>query len=101
MKTISILLLVGLLLIAVLTSCVLSEMAWLSKESSPDPLRQILGLPSLAVGNLSPTARNPGLELFCTGLYDTPGGYCSYFTDGVPFINFNFGGNVTLGGNDK
>jgi hypothetical protein len=101
MKTRVILIFVAVLLAAVLSSCAISEMAWLSKENTPDPLRQILGLPSIAVGNLSPTARNPGLELLCTGLYDSPGGYCSYFTDGVPFINFKLGGNVTLGGNDK
>ena len=99
MKARTILISVAVLLAIVFTSCVISEMAWLSRQNSPDALRKLLGLPSIAVGNLSPAARNPGLELFCTGLYDTPGGYCSYFTDGVPFINFKFGGNVTLGGN--
>ena len=98
MRTRTILILVAVLLTVVLASCVVSEIAWLGKEDSPDPLRQLLGLPSIAVGNLSPAARNPGLEFFCTGLYDIPGGYCSYFTDGVPFINFKFGGNVTLDG---
>jgi len=95
------LIVIAVLLTAVFASCAISEMAWRSKENTPDPLRQIMGLPSLTVGNLNPAARNPGLELFCTGLYDTPGGYCSYFTDGVPFIDFKFGGNVTLGGSDK
>lgn len=100
MKPQTLLIVVAGLLTVVFTSCLISETAWRSREHSPDSLRQLLGLPSIAVGNLSPAARNPGLELFCTGLYDTPGGYCSYFTDGVPFINFKFGGNVTLGGND-
>ena len=92
---------VFLLPLLILASCVSSEMAWLSKENSPDPLRQVMGLPSISVGNLNPADRNPGLELFCTGLYDTPGGYCSYFTYGVPFISFNIGGNLTLGENGK
>ena len=90
-----------MLLTAVFASCAISEMTWRSRENASDPLRQIMGLPSIAAGNLSPAARNPGLELLCTGLSDIPGGYCSYFTDGVPFINFKFGGNVTLGENEK
>ena len=98
MKTRTILICVAVLLTVVFTSNVISEMAWRSRETSPDPLRQLIGLPSIAIGNLNPAARNPGLELFCTGLYDVPGGYCSYFTNGVPFINFEFGGNVTLSG---
>lgn len=101
MKNRTILLVVALLLTAVFASCAASEMAWQSRENAPDPLRQTMGLPSIAVGNLSPAARNPGLELFCTGLYDTPGGYCSYFTAGVPFINFQSEGNVTLCGDVK
>jgi len=95
------LIIVVLLPILVLVSFGFNEMAWLDKETSPDPLREVLGLPSIAIGNLNPSARNPGLELFCTGLYDTPGGYCSYFTDGVPYISFKLGGNVTLEGNGK
>jgi len=101
MKNRTMLIIVVLLPILVLVSCVFNEMAWLDKEKSPDPLREVLGLPSIAVGNLNPAARNPGLELFCTGLSDTPGGYCNYFTDGVPFINFESSGNVTLEGNGK
>ena len=98
MKTRTMLIFAAVLLAAVFSSWFINEMAWLNREKEPDPLRQLMGLPSIAVGNLSPAARNPGLELFCTGLYDTPGGYCSYFTDGVPFINFRFGGNMTLRG---
>lgn len=101
MKNRTILVILILLMAAVFASCASSEMTWLNKENSPDPLRQLIGLPSIAVGNLSPVARNPGLELLCTGLYDTPGGYCSYFTDGVPFISFRTGGNVTSVGDGK
>jgi hypothetical protein len=101
MKNRTILFILALLLIAVCASYAFSEMTWLLTENSQDPLRQLMGLPSIAVGNLSPAARNPGLELLCTGLYDTPGGYCYYFTDGVPFISFRTGGNVTLGGGVK
>jgi hypothetical protein len=96
MKNRTMLTIVVLLPILVLASCVFNELAWAAKEETPDPLREVLGLPSITVGNLNPAARNPGLELFCTGLYDTPGGYCNYFTDGVPFISFKLGGNVSL-----
>ena len=89
------------LLVLIFLSCVLSEIVWLREETSSDSLRQLLGLHSITVGNMNPAARNPGLELFCTGLYDAPGGYCSYFTNGVPLINSNFVGNVTLGENSK
>jgi len=101
LKARTILILTALLLTAVLALCAINEITWRSRERSQDPLRQVLGLPSVAIGNLSPAARNPGLELLCTGMYDTPGGYCSYFTDGVPFINFKSGGNVTLDGDSK
>jgi hypothetical protein len=101
MKNRTMLIIVVLLPILVLASCFFNEMTWLDKEKSSDPLREVLGLPSIAVGNLNPAARNPGLELFCAGLYDTPGGYCNYFTDGVPFISFKLGGNVTLEENGK
>ena len=86
------------LTILVLLVCVASEISWSAKENTPDALRQTVGLPSVAVGNLNPSARNPGLELLCTGLYDVPGGYCSYFALGVPFINFTMAGNFTIGG---
>jgi hypothetical protein len=69
-------------------ACAASEISWSTKESTPDVLRQTVGLPSIAVGNLNPVARNPGTEVLCTGLYDLPGGYCFYFTNGVPYINF-------------
>jgi hypothetical protein len=90
--------LVTVLLAFVFLSCALSEISWSMKEDTPDALRQVVGLPSVAIGNLNPSARNPGLELLCTGLYDVPGGYCNYFALGVPFINFTMAGNFTTGG---
>ncbi len=97
MKSKTPLLFVAVLTTFVLLACVASEISWSTKESAPDVLRQTVGLPSVAVGNLNPSARNPGLELLCTGLYDVPGGYCSYFALGVPFINFTTAGNFTIG----
>ena len=88
--------LVALLLTFVFVSCALSEISWSIKDNNPDSLRQVIGLPSVAVGNLSPSARNPGVELLCTGLYDVPGGYCNYFTMGVSFINFPMATNFTV-----
>ncbi len=88
--------LMAVLLAFVFLSCALSELSWAAKENSTDSLRQIVGLPSVAVGNLSPSARNPGLELLCTGLYDVPGGYCNYFTLGVSFIDFPMATNFTV-----
>ncbi len=79
----------------------LSEISWSAKESNPDPLRQIVGLPSIAIGNLNPSARNPGVELLCAGLYDVPGGYCSYFALGVPYIDFPMADNFTIIGNSS
>jgi hypothetical protein len=80
----------------VFVSCALSEISWSMKENTADSLRRVVGLPSLAVGNLSPSARNPGVEILCTGLYDVPGGYCNYFSMGVPFINFPAASNITV-----
>jgi hypothetical protein len=88
---------IALLLLAfVFGSCLVSEISWSTKENTPNSLRQIVGLPSLAVGNLSPSARNPGVELLCTGLYDVPGGYCNYFVMGVPFTNFSMPTDFTV-----
>ena len=88
------LLMVGLL-IFIFLSCVVSAISW-SQGSSSDTLRQAVGLPGFAVGNLNPSARNPGLELLCTSLYDSPGGYCYYFTSGVPSYNFTIFANITM-----
>ncbi len=85
------------LLSFVFLSCTLSEVSWSNRVNTPNAMRQIVGLPSVAIGNLNPSARNPGLELICTGLYDVPGGYCNYFALGVSFINFTMASNFTTG----
>jgi len=97
MKSRILVLLIVVLLTFVFLSCSLSEISWSMKENAPNSLRQIVGLPSVAIGNLNPSARNPGLELLCTGLYDVPGGYCNYFALGVSFINFTMAGNFKTG----
>ena len=97
MKTKTILLIMVGLLLIVLFSSLISEISWSIKSNNPDSLRQVVGLPSVAAGNLNPSARNPGLELFCTALYDVPGGYCYYFTSGVPVINLTIVSNITGG----
>ena len=88
MKARVILFIMFVFILFVLLSCVQSELSWRIREGNPQPLRQAVGLPSIAVGNLNPAARNPGLEIMCTGFYDVPGGYCDYFAPGVPFVNF-------------
>ena len=87
---------VAALVTFVSVSCFASEISWANKEKAADPTRKLVGLPSIAIGNLSPAARNPGLEILCTGLFDVPGGYCSYFTPGVPLF-FPPGANITVG----
>jgi hypothetical protein len=87
---------IAFLLAFVIVSCVLSEISWSIKENNIDTLRSVVGLPSVAVGNLSPSARNPGVEVLCTGLYDVPGGYCNYFSMGVPYIGFPMASNFTV-----
>jgi hypothetical protein len=86
------------MLLFIVASCVLSEASWTSKENGAAPLAKTIGLASLVVGNLNPSARNPGLELFCTSLYDNPGGFCNYFAPGVPPENFKVNVNVTASG---
>ena len=76
-------------------SCFASEVSWANKEEAADLTRELVRLPSIAIGNLSPSARNPGLETLCTGLFDVPGGYCSYFTPGVFFV-IPLGTNITV-----
>jgi hypothetical protein len=85
----------ALLLVFVSVSCLASELSWSAKAENPDYLRQLVGLPSVAVGNLNPSARNPGLEYLCTSLYDVPGGYCYYFTSGLPVTNFTIIANIS------
>ncbi len=83
------------LLVFVTISCAISEFSWSAQVGKPDALRQAVALPSVAIGNLNPSARNPGLEFFCTSLLDAPGGYCYYFTLGAPVVNFTIFANVT------
>lgn len=88
----------ALMIIFIVASCVLSESSWAAKEKSPDMLAETVGLSSIVVGNLNPATRNPGLELFCTSLYDVPGGFCNYYAPGVPSDNFKVDVNVTVSG---
>ncbi len=96
MKTSILMSVFAVLLAFVFMSCAMSEISWSMKENTPNPLRQIVGLPSVAIGNLNPSARNPGVEILCTGLFDVPGGYCTYFAPGVPFIYFPMASNFTV-----
>ncbi len=98
MKNRTLLILVTLLVTLVFTSYAYSEVYWHRRETTTVPIHRLTGLASLAIGNLSPSARSPGYELLCTGLYDAPGGYCSYFTDGVPSLHYRSGLNVALEG---
>jgi hypothetical protein len=84
------------LMVFIFISAITSEWTWTNKEQVSSPMREAVGLPSIAIGNLNPASRNPGLELFCTGLLDTPGGYCTYFINGVPLLNFTLSGNITV-----
>ena len=97
MKTRMMLLIMVGLLMFVFLSCALSEISWSTKESNSDSLRQLVGLPSFAVGNLNPAARNPGLEGLCPALSDSPGGFCYYFTPGVPTTNLTIYTNIAIG----
>jgi hypothetical protein len=96
MRNRTILLATAALLAFVFASSLLSEASWWARRDSSDSLRQTVGLPSVAVGNLNPMARSPGLELLCPGLYDSPGGYCYYFTAGIYPFNFTVSDNRTL-----
>ena len=96
MKSKTMIFAIALLLAFVFVSCVASEVSWSQKENNVDSLHQVVGLPSVAVGNLSPAARNPGVEVLCTGLYDVPGGYCNYFSMGTPYISFPMATNFTV-----
>lgn len=98
MKNKTILLITFGFLSFVLVSCVASQISWTLQTNHSDSLRQLIGLPSVAIGNLNPASRVPGLELMCPSLYDSPGGYCYYFTPGVPFTNVTIYANVTLEG---
>jgi hypothetical protein len=82
-------------MVTIAASSLYSELSWSRKSSAPDPLREMVGLPSLAIGNLNPVARNPGIEQLCTSFYDVPGGQCIYFTQGVTPINLTLACNIT------
>ncbi len=84
-----------ILLVFVTVSCVLSEVSWSNKMKQADSVRQYVGLSSIIVGNLNPSARSPGLEFLCTSLYDAPGGYCYYFAPGVPDMDLAINLNIT------
>jgi hypothetical protein len=90
-----------LMTIAVLILCTMSELSWSTKEQTQEPIHKVVGLPSITIGNLNPAVRNPGLEIICTGLYDQPGGYCYYFSPGVPFEDYQYLANITLSGDGK
>jgi hypothetical protein len=87
------------LVLFVAFSCVASDISWSTKDEDSDSLRQLVGLPTVAIGNLNPAARSPGLEVFCTSIYDVPGGYCNYFAPGVPYSDFKMADNITVSGN--
>ncbi len=95
MKTRTMFSVIAALLAFVCISTIASEISWSMKERNPGALRQIVGLPGVAVGNLNPSARNPGIELLCTGLYDVPGGFCYYYAPGVPFTDFPMPSNFS------
>jgi len=96
MKGKKILAMLSILTIFVSVSCAASEAYWSNRRNSPDLMRQLVGLPSESVGNLNPSARNPGLELLCPALNDIPGGYCYYFSPGTPLDNYYLDTNITV-----
>jgi len=51
-----------------------------STELARTGLRDLIGLPSIAIGTGYGATRNPLLEIYCTSLYDLPGGYCYIVT---------------------
>jgi hypothetical protein len=100
MKARTLLATTAVLLAFVSFSCIASEFSWSATANRSDSLRQLVGLPSIVLGNLNPAARNPGLEILCTSLYDVPGGYCYYFVPGVPLSNVTvIAVNITRSGN--
>jgi hypothetical protein len=96
MKQKTIVYLTALLLAASIVSCAASVLSWSAREDQSDPMRRLVGLPAVAIGNLNPSSRNPGLELYCTSLFDSPGGFCNYFAPGTPFLNYSTIVNITV-----
>ncbi len=45
------------MLVFVFLSCLASELSWSNKEDSSSSMRQLIGLPSIAIGNLNPSAK--------------------------------------------
>ena len=97
MKPKDLLLLVILLPLLVLALFAVNNFAKVD-DSETNNLRSLLGFSSIAIGNLNPAARQPGVEVFCTSIYDVPAGYCIYFTNGVYSDFEQYVANVSLGG---
>ena len=70
-----------ILTVLVLLSCLFNELYWESSIQNPvkADVRKTIGLPSIAIGTNYGATRNPLLEVYCTALYDMPGGYCYIF----------------------
>ncbi|MGQ9759008.1 MAG: hypothetical protein ACUVQ5_00315 [Candidatus Methanomethylicaceae archaeon] len=60
--------------LALMITCVSNQMLWQTREYHTE-LREIIGLPSIAIGTNYEGTRNPLLEVFVRPLYDVPGGY--------------------------
>ena len=79
MRKINLLPLVALILtIMVFALCFINELSWavLGQSEARKTVREVIGLPSIALGTNYGATRNPLLEVYCTSLYDMPGGYC-------------------------
>jgi len=70
-----------ILTIFVLALAAYSEQEWKAERPPEDiTFRETLGLPSIALGTNYGATRNPLLEVYCTSLYDMPGGYCYIYS---------------------
>jgi hypothetical protein len=67
-----------ILTLMVFAFCFVNELNWVVLEQNPvrQTVREVIGLPSIALGTNYGATRNPLLEVYCTSLYDIPGGYC-------------------------
>jgi hypothetical protein len=81
--------------IIVLSFFAVNNLAIERTDKQTDNLRKVLGFPSLAIGNLNPASRQPGLEIFCTSIYDVPGSDCHYFTYGIYSDFHNYTANIS------
>jgi hypothetical protein len=59
---------------SLLAVCAQSELGWASRTYD-NKLREVIGLPSIAIGTNYEGTRNPLLEIFVRSLYDVPGGH--------------------------